>query len=87
MGMKVTGDAESEAGWTLTATATDRTIDIELQKLTPRATRMRIVASEGIVFFKDASTATEIILQTAQALQDDLDAKSTIGRNRKRTPS
>jgi hypothetical protein len=86
MGMKVTGDAESEAGWTLTATATDRTIDIELQKLTPRATRMRIVASEGIVF-KDASTATEIILQTAQALQDDLDAKSTTGRNRKRTPS
>jgi hypothetical protein len=87
MGMKVTGDAASEAGWTLTATATDRTIDIELQKLTARATRMRIVASEGIVFFKDAATATEIILQTAQALQDDLDAKSTTGRNRKRTPS
>jgi hypothetical protein len=87
MGMTVTGDAASEAGWQLTATATDRIIEIELQKLTLRATRMRIVANEGIVFFKDTSTATEIILQTAQALQDDLDAKSATGGNRKRTRS
>jgi hypothetical protein len=87
MGMTVTSDVASEAGWQLTATATDRIIEIELQKLTVRATRMRIVANEGIVFFKDTSTATEIILQTAQALQDDLDAKSATGGNRKRTRS
>jgi len=34
-------------------------------------TRMRVVANQGAIFFKDSATATEIVLQTAQTLQDD----------------
>jgi len=70
MGMEVTADAKSDDGWALTATATDRTIDVELQSLTETTTRMRVVANQGKIFFKDASTATEIINQTAQALDE-----------------
>lgn len=70
MGMEVTADAKTEKGWALTATATDRSIDVELQSLAETTTRMRVVANQGQIFFKDASTATEIINQTAQALDE-----------------
>jgi len=68
--MDVTADAKTEDGWALSAAATDRTIDIELETLTDHTTRMRVVANAGQIFFKDASTATEIINQTAQALDE-----------------
>ena len=71
LGMPITADARTQEGWSLTATAADRTIDIELERLTPRTTRMRVVANKGGLFFKDSATSTEIILQTAQTLQDD----------------
>jgi hypothetical protein len=88
MGMPLTADEKSEEGWKLTATASERTIEIELQSLTPQTTRMRVVANQGGVFFKDASTATEIITQTAQTLQDDRDSEKAItDRNRKRKAS
>ncbi len=88
MGMPVTTDQKSEEGWKLTATAADRTIDIDLQKLSDQATRMRVVANDGTVFFKDASTATEIITQAAQTLQQDQDAaRAAIDRNHKRKSS
>lgn len=69
MEIKVTQDAQSEEGWKITATAADRTIDIELEKLTPAATRMRVVTSKGDFFFKDSATSTEIIIQTAQLVE------------------
>ena len=85
MDMPVTVDEKTDEGWKLTATAADRTIDVELQSLTPQTTRMRVVANEGQIFFKDSSTATEIITQTAQALQDGRDSeKATTERNRKK---
>ena len=70
MGMPVTADEKTDTGWKLEATAAERTIVIELEQLTDQATRMRVVANQGDLFFKDSSTATEIILQTAQALPD-----------------
>ncbi len=75
MEMTVTEDSKSDDGWKISATAVQRTIDVELEMLTPSTTRMRVVANKGEIFFKDASTATEIILQTAQSL-DDLKAKA-----------
>jgi hypothetical protein len=83
LGMPITTDARTPTGYTLTASATDRTIDIQLERLTPQTTRMRVVANEGALFFKDSSTATEIILQTAQSLQDD----PTGARRHRRTAS
>ena len=67
----ITADTRTKDGWSLTASAADRTIDIELERLTPRTTRMRVVANKGGLFFKDSATSTEIILQTAQTLQGD----------------
>ena len=54
-----------------------------LERLTPQATRMRVVANEGALFFKDSSTATEIILQTAQTLENN----PTGARRHRRTAS
>ncbi|HYM04781.1 MAG TPA: DUF3568 family protein [Stellaceae bacterium] len=86
MDMPVSGDEKTDEGLKLTATASDRTITIELQSLTPHTTRMRVVANQGTIFFKDASTATEIITQTAQELQDERDA-ARAAANRKRKGS
>ncbi len=68
MGMKVTQDHETASGWKIVATAKDRKIDIELESLTPKTTRMRVVANKGEIFFKDRATATEIIVQTWEAI-------------------
>jgi Protein of unknown function (DUF3568) len=84
LAMPVTADEKSEKGWKLSATATERTIDIELQQLTDKTTRMRVVANDGQIFFKDASTATEIIRKTAETLQNDRDAAKNEPSNRKR---
>ena len=85
LGMPVTTDEKSEEGWKLSATATERSIDIELQQLTEKTTRMRVVANDGQIFFKDASTATAIITKTAETLQDDRNAAKN-EPNRKRKP-
>jgi len=51
---------------TITAKALDRSIEVVLEPLSPKATRMRSTAKVGILM--DQATATEIILQTEQAL-------------------
>ena len=40
------------------------------ERVTDAVTRMRVVANKGAIIFKDGSTAAEIIMQTAQSLQD-----------------
>ena len=49
------------------AKAANRAIEVEFESLTPKTTRMRVVA-DSESFFKDSATATEIILQTERAL-------------------
>jgi Protein of unknown function (DUF3568) len=84
MGMPITTDEATKNGWQLSATASERTVDIQLERLSDTATRMRVVANEGWVIFKDSATATEIILQTAQTLQDDAQVgRANEGRRRK----
>jgi Protein of unknown function (DUF3568) len=86
MGMPLTDDQKTDTGWKLSASAKDRSVDVEIESLTDMATRIRVVANEGIIFFKDSATATEIILQTAQTLQDD-DAVARGERRRKASAS
>jgi hypothetical protein len=69
MQIKVTADKKAEYGWRIDGTAFDRTIEIELERLTPAATRMRVVTNKGSIF-KDSATSTEIIIQTAQSLEN-----------------
>lgn len=67
MEVEVTHDAVAEYGWEIKGKAFEREIDIELERLTPATTRMRVVTSEGFLF-KDSATSTEIIQQTATRL-------------------
>lgn len=58
---------KTSQGEVIRAKAANRTIQVEFESLTPKTTRMRVVAdSEGLI--KDSATATEIILQTERAL-------------------
>ena len=70
-------DAEpAESGRTIMAVAGDRTVDIQLDRLTSRSARMRVNVKHGW-FFKDRATAAEIISQTEQTLDD----KAAVSRN------
>ena len=59
----------TDAGQTMKATAGDRKIEIELDRLTSKMTRMRVVAKKNWLI-RDRATATEIILQTDRTLTE-----------------
>ena len=67
MGIKVERTDKTEEGKAIKAAAIERQIEIELQAISSKTTRIRTVAKDGI-FFKDRATATEIILQTERIL-------------------
>jgi hypothetical protein len=68
MGMEIEGTEKTNEGKAIKAKGLDRQIEIELQAISSKTTRIRTVAKEGI-FFKDRATATEIILQTERILE------------------
>jgi hypothetical protein len=59
---------KTESGYQILATASNRTIEVDLEKLTPKTTRMRVVAKKDGGVLRDSATATEIIIQTAHVL-------------------
>jgi hypothetical protein len=67
MGIKVEATAQMDQGKAIKAVSNDRDIEIELERVSSKTTRIRTVAKQGI-FFKDRATATEIIIQTEKAL-------------------
>ena len=67
MGIKVDSTAKTEQGKAIKATSNDREIEIELEMVSSKTTRIRTVAKQGI-FFKDRATAGEIIFQTEKVL-------------------
>lgn len=67
MGIKVDSTAKTEQGKAIKATSNDRDIEIELEMVSSKTTRIRTVAKQGI-FFKDRATAGEIIFQTEKVL-------------------
>ena len=56
-----------EYGELIVARAENRAIEIEIEPISPRATRMRIAAKNGS-FFYDNATASEIVAQTERSL-------------------
>ena len=58
---------KTKEGELIKAKAANRAIEVEFEALTPKTTRMRVVA-DSEAFIKDSATATEIILQTERAL-------------------
>ena len=75
MDIKVVKDEKTTENHLIMAEAADRSIEIELEPLTRLTTRMRVVANMGHFFLKDAATATEIILQTAQTVDTQISAR------------
>jgi len=67
MGIKIEATAKTEQGKAIKAVGNDREIEVELEMVSAKTTRIRTVAKQG-VFFKDRATATEIILQTEKIL-------------------
>jgi uncharacterized protein DUF3568 len=74
MDIKVGGKEKTETGERFIARATDREIEVELEAITPKTTRMRSTARSG--FVRDAATATEIILQTERLLTSNTEVTS-----------
>jgi Protein of unknown function (DUF3568) len=64
MQIKVTERKREENKQLITARAADRDIDIEIEALTPNATRLTVTATKSGGLVRDSATATEIILQT-----------------------
>lgn len=79
--MQIERDDATTPGHAIVALASNRTIHIELERLTSRTTRMRVTAKQGW-FFRDRSTAGEIIAQTDEAL-DTMPALSRQGLMRR----
>src|SRR5712671_320370 len=66
MGIRIDSFETVENGELITGSAIRRTVEIELEPISSRATRMRVITRGGIFF--DGSTATEIVMQTEKAL-------------------
>jgi len=76
MDMRLTRDERTDTGWLMGAAASQRSIEIELEQLTGNTSRMRVTADQGVPFFKDSATATEIVMQTAQTLEPQTTQKT-----------
>lgn len=68
MEIKLVSTTKQDKTEILNATASGRTIQIQLEPLTSNTTRMRVTATNG-GFIYDSATATEIILQTERVME------------------
>jgi len=76
MAIDVTETQKTESGTDIKATAGDRTVEVEIDRITPRTSRLRVVVKKNWLL-RDRSTAGEIIAQTA----DTLESKSALARS------
>lgn len=68
MGIKVKSVSKNDKGKIIKATSSDRTIEITLEAVSKKSTRIRTIALQDSIFF-DQATAVEIVNQTAKALK------------------
>jgi hypothetical protein len=66
MGIQSVSSAQTDHGQTITAKAIERDIEIKLESITHKATRMRVAASNGLM--RDTATSAEIVSQIEKAL-------------------
>lgn len=68
MAIDVTENQATESGRQITANAGDRSVDIELDRITAKTSRMRVNVKKGWIL-RDRATAGEIIVQTEKSLE------------------
>ncbi|MFL6565914.1 MAG: hypothetical protein ACJ8G5_13355 [Burkholderiales bacterium] len=81
MGMKPDSVGTFDAGEIIVARTPGVTVEIELEALTERATRMRVATRDGGLFY-DAATANEIVAQTQKMLEARRASASVRGAKR-----
>jgi hypothetical protein len=74
MGLEIAATEEIDTGEVIRARAPNRDIEIELEPITQQATRVRITARGGTLFY-DNSTAVELVQQTEKLLEAGLSAR------------
>jgi uncharacterized protein DUF3568 len=74
MGLAIDTMGKFDTGEVIRARAPNREIEIELEPITDQATRIRIWARGGGLFF-DSATATELVQQTEKHLEPTLSAR------------
>jgi len=67
MGITLDSTGRFEGGEVIYAHSDNRAIEIEVEPISPKATRIRIAAKNGGLFY-DSATASEIIAQTERFL-------------------
>src|SRR5437899_11196780 len=70
LAMPITADTRTDDGWKVSASAAGRTIYIELERLTSRTTRMRVVGDTGCLFGKYSATSPGHIPPATPTLHD-----------------
>ncbi len=70
MGMKLDENQPTDSGRRILARAGDRTVEIDLERLTPKTTQMRVKVKQGW-FFRDQATATEVVAQAERTLEEE----------------
>ncbi len=77
MGIKLESYGKFDSGVILFARTGERSVEIELEPISPRATRVRVAARDGGLFY-DTATAREIVAQTEKILQGSAVTKFTV---------
>jgi len=67
MGIKVESVEKTDTGEVINATSSDRRIEVTLEAISNKTTRIRSIAVQDSIFF-DQATAMEIVNQTERAL-------------------
>ena len=68
MGIGVAGTKKTNKGTEIVANTVDLRIEIELEKVTEKSTKVSVNAKKG-VFSKDKATASEILVQVGKGLE------------------
>jgi hypothetical protein len=82
MGIRVESVETVDEGELLTGSAANRVIYIDLERITQKATRMRVVAKNGGILY-DSATATEIVLQTEKVFHGEEEFSSSRGASKR----
>jgi len=79
MGIKLDSSSATETSELIYARAARRDIEIELEPISARATRLRVTAKDDASIFYDGATALEIVQQTEKLLASAAVANASAG--------
>jgi hypothetical protein len=82
MGIRLESTGTVEENELIVANAERRRIEIELEPISARTTRVKVSAKNGGIFY-DAATATEIVLQTEKYLPQEVTNSAAGGSGRR----